>query len=66
MSNIILDAVDIHLCIITICKTFRFILLILIRRCLIKSKDTVRFLLDVLISMLVIGHFAPTFHYGLQ
>jgi hypothetical protein len=58
MSNIILDAVDIDLCIITICK--------LIRWCIIKSKDTVRFLLDVLISMLAIGHFAPNFHYGLQ
>jgi hypothetical protein len=45
--NIILDSFGISFCIIALCKTFIFILLILIRRGLTKSKDKVLFLLSL-------------------
>jgi hypothetical protein len=75
VPNIILDCLGIGLCIIAICKTLTFIVIILIRRQLTKSKDKIVFLLsfnmymsififalflvDMFISMLK-GHIHPS------
>jgi hypothetical protein len=53
LPNIILDCIGISLCTIAVCKTLTFILLILIRRQLMKSKEKILYLLSLNMYMSV-------------